>query len=386
MTTANFPRLSLLGFGALSNFGILLLEIFTAIFIFQQTGSLPFVLIVVFVQMLVEAGMTCVTPSLLRRMGPAAMIVWFLPFRIVGCVFLLGGEISMADALVAGVMISISTTGDAIPRNLLLTASTTGSKSRGMDLGVFEACRYAAVAISPLVGAFTFEGGGFIALAALSSVLSILAALCAVSVQRYVGPGIGKTRGGKLRLNSIPAPILALWCSTGARYLAENTLYPVAAIVLYQTSISLGWISALAVAAGILFGKLSDRLHSHVLILVPVCAIAIGWFARSFELSFAYALLFGVVCGVGSKVVGVLEKKTSFDFGDTIGNDVEFITLRERVMLITRAALIGMCLLGNFSVFACILVCALIMVLNIGTALFAVLSTRRAAEPSVPKK
>lgn len=65
----------------------------------------------------------------------------------------------MIDALIAGVMISISTTGDVIPRNILLIASTTGSKSRGMDLGLFEACRYAAVALSPLAGAFAFEGG-----------------------------------------------------------------------------------------------------------------------------------------------------------------------------------------------------------------------------------
>lgn len=379
MQAHSFPRVSLLGFGALSNFGILLLEIFTAILIYQQTGSLRLVLFVVLVQMLVEAGMTYFTPFLLRRMTPAAMIVWFLPFRIVGCVFLLGGELTMVDALIAGVMISISTTGDAIPRNVLLTASTTGSKSRGMDLGLFEACRYAAVALSPLVGAFAFESGGFIALAALSSALSIFAAICAMRVQGFVGRGIGNVTGQKVRLKNIPTPILALWCSTGARYLAENTLYPIATIILYQTSISLGWISVLAVVSGILFGKLSDRLNGHVLVLIPICAITIGWLARSFELTFGYALIFGMVCGVGSKVVGVLEKKISFDFGDTLGNHVEFITLRERVMLVTRAMLIGICLLGGFSVFTCVLVCALIMVLNISTALFSVITARREA-------
>lgn len=34
-----------------------------------------------------------------------------------------------------------------------------------------------------------------------------------------------------------------------------------------------------------------------------------------------------MICGVGSKVVGVLEKKVSFDFADTLGNHVELITL-----------------------------------------------------------
>lgn len=326
--------------------------------------------------MLVEAGMTYFTPFLLRRMTPAAMIVWFLPFRVIGCVFLLGGDLTVIDALIAGVMISVSTTGDAIPRNVLLTASTTGSKTRGMDLGLFEACRYAAVALSPLVGAFAFESGGFIALASLSSALSVFAAICAMRVQGFVGHGIGNATDRKVPTKDIPTPILALWCSTGARYLAENTLYPIATIILYQTSISLGWISALAVVAGIFFGKLSDRLNNHLLVFIPICAIALGWFARSFELTFGYALIFGVLCGVGSKVVGVLEKKISFDFGDTLGNHVEFITLRERVMLATRATLIGICLLGGFSVFTCVLVCALIMVLNISTALLSVITAR----------
>lgn len=377
MSTSSFPRTSLLGFGALSNFGILLLEIFTAILIFQKTDSLQLVLIVVFVQMVVETCMTFLTPWLLRKIGPAAMIVWFLPFRVIGCVFLLGTELTIANALIAGVMISISTTGDAIPRNVLLTASTSGSKSRGVDLGLFEACRYVAVAISPLVGAYAFESGGFIALAVLSSTLSILAALCAVRVQNYVGLVALTDTGKKVRLREIPIPILALWCSTGGRYLAENTLYPVAAIILYQTSVSLGWISAVAVAAGILFGKLSDRINSNALIFVPVCAIAIGWFARSYELSFTYALFFGVLCGVGSKVVGVLEKKTSFDFGDLLGNTVEFITFRERVMLVTRATLIGVFLLAGSSVFSSILICALVMTLNVGTVLASVLPARK---------
>ncbi|ALJ21709.1 hypothetical protein AOA12_18150 [Microbacterium sp. No. 7] len=382
----SFPRVSLLGFGALSNFGILLLEIFTAILIYQRTSSFSFVLLVVFVQMIVEAGMTYVTPFLLRKMGPASMIVWFLPFRIVGCLFLLGDDMSAADALIAGVLISLSTTGDAIPRNVLLTASTRGSASRGMDLGLFEAFRYIAVALSPLVGAYAFEGGGFVALAGLSSGLSLVAALCALRVQRYVGRGIREQKGKRIGIRRIPVPILALWCSTGARYLAENTLYPVAAIMLYQTSVSLGWISLLAVAAGVIFGKLSDRLSGNLLILLPVCAVAVGWFARSFELTFASALLFGVICGVGSKAVGVLEKKISFDFGDTVGPTIEFVTLRERIMLISRAALIGVCLLGGFSVFVCILVCAIVMVLNIATVLFAVFVRRGVAPVAGPSR
>ncbi|WP_156366570.1 hypothetical protein [Microbacterium sp. No. 7] len=386
MVVRSFPRVSLLGFGALSNFGILLLEIFTAILIYQRTSSFSFVLLVVFVQMIVEAGMTYVTPFLLRKMGPASMIVWFLPFRIVGCLFLLGDDMSAADALIAGVLISLSTTGDAIPRNVLLTASTRGSASRGMDLGLFEAFRYIAVALSPLVGAYAFEGGGFVALAGLSSGLSLVAALCALRVQRYVGRGIREQKGKRIGIRRIPVPILALWCSTGARYLAENTLYPVAAIMLYQTSVSLGWISLLAVAAGVIFGKLSDRLSGNLLILLPVCAVAVGWFARSFELTFASALLFGVICGVGSKAVGVLEKKISFDFGDTVGPTIEFVTLRERIMLISRAALIGVCLLGGFSVFVCILVCAIVMVLNIATVLFAVFVRRGVAPVAGPSR
>lgn len=377
MSITKFPRISLLGFGALSNFGILLLEIFTAILIFQKTGSLRFVLIVVFVQMVVEAAMTFLTPWLLRKVGPAAMIVWFLPFRIIGCVFLLGSDLTMASALIAGVMISISTTGDVIPRNVLLTASTSGRKSRGVELGLFEAFRYTAVALSPLVGAYAFEGGGFIALASLSCALSIFAALCAVRVQNYVGRNRLNDTGNTVNLKSIPLPILALWCSTGTRYLAENTLYPVAVIILYQTSVSLGWISAVAVLAGIVFGKLSDRFSSNILIFVPACAIAVGWFARSYELSFAYALLFGLFCGVGSKIVGILEKKISFDLGDLLGNTVEFITFRERAMLVARATLIGAFLLGGLSVFSCLLICALIMALNVGTVLLSVISAKR---------
>lgn len=111
-------------------------------------------------------------------------------------------------------------------------------------------------------------------------------------VQRYVGREIGDTIGRRIQLRAIPTPILALWCSTGARYLAENTFYPIATIILHHTAISLGWISVLAVVAGVLFGKLSDKLNSHALVLLPVCAITIGWFARSFELTFGYALFF----------------------------------------------------------------------------------------------
>jgi hypothetical protein len=159
-----------------------------------------------------------------------------------------------------------------------------------------------------------------------------------------------------------------LWWSTGVRYLGENCLYPLLAVTLYASTIKLGWIAATAAVAGIAFGALADRIRGDVLLVLALSALTIGWAMRSQSISFEWALAVGLICAVGGKAAGILEKKASYDFGDRYRNDVHYIGRREREMLLARAALLVPCIALGLSPSAAIIAVAVFLFANMCVA------------------
>jgi hypothetical protein len=372
--------LDFIGFGVLSMFGMILMEIFSALYVYKVTGSLAITYATVLIQMLAESALSFAVPFLLGRLGPAWLLILSVPFRIAAFALLLVPSPELTNIFLASLLISISSTASEIPRGVLLAAATA-APSRGLNLGLFEALRYGCLALAPLAGGYAFELGGFVVVATLSIFLSVFAAVFAARVQAKLSTGISGLSPGERNIHRVPRRIRILWWSTGLRYLGENCLYPLLAVILYSSTIKLGWIAAAAALTGIAFGAMADRLRSNILLLVALGGLAVGWTMRAQLISFELALVVGLACAVGGKAAGIVEKKVSYDFGERFRNDVDYIARREREMLLARAAILTPCTAFALSPQSAIAAVAVLLVLNMFVCMVAPIS----AETDIPR-
>ncbi|TKB10154.1 MAG: MFS transporter [Mesorhizobium sp.] len=356
-----------IGFGVLSMFGMILLEIFSALYVYQVTGSLTITYACVGLQMIAETALTYALPGLLRRFGPAWLLVLSIPFRVAAFALLLMPAPNLFAIFGASLLISVSSTASEVPRGVLL-AAVTANKARGLNLGLFEAFRYGSLAAAPLIGGYAFELGGFAVIAALSTGLSLVAAAFGARVQAELGGMPDAKEPAEILNIRVPWAIRILWWSTGVRYLGENCLYPLLAVILYAGTIKLGWIAAVAAITGIVFGAMADRIRTDILLLLALSTLAVGWTMRSQPLSFELALVVGLICAIGGKAAGIIEKKVSYDFGDRYKNNVHYIGRREREMLLARAVVLVPCIVFGFGPDMAVIAVAIFLVGNIGAA------------------
>ncbi len=352
-----------IGFGVMSMFGMILTEIFSALYVYKVTGSLTVTYATVLFQMLAESALSFAVPFLLRRFGAAWLLMLSVPFRVAAFALLLAPSPSLSNIFLASLLLSISSTASEIPRGVLLAAATA-SPSRGLNLGLFEALRYGCLALAPLAGGYAFELGGFVVVAALSTALSMIAAIFAARVQATLGKIIVAPSSAGRNPYRVPGKIRFLWWSTGVRYLGENCLYPLLAVALYSSTVKLGWIAAAAAFTGIAFGAMADRFRSDALLFIALGGLAIGWAMRAQSISFELALVVGLACAVGGKAAGIVEKKVSYDFGERFRNEVGYIARREREMLLSRAAILIPCTAFTLPLQTAIAAVAVLLVLN----------------------
>lgn len=335
-------------FGFLSTFSMILLEVYSALYLYEVTHSLRIVYSAMAAQFAFEWALTYSIPSLLKRYGVGILLLLSVPFRIAALLLLMESSNGIFYIFISMALVSISSTASEIPRGVLFGAAVRRD-ARGLNIGLLEVFRYIAVALAPLVGGYTLEYGGFASLALLSIIVTFFTAASGFCVHAALGDSDylnNYQERGDIR---IPNTLRVLWWSTGIRYLGENCLYPILTFISYASAVKMGWVAFAAVFSGVIFGLLVDRFDGRRLLFPALAVLLVGWYFRSIEISFSEAILVATLCAIGGKAAGVVEKKTSFDFGDKYRNNSNYMAKRERAMLLSRAIVLLPCVAFDIS-------------------------------------
>lgn len=329
-------------FSWISVFSASLTEIFSVIAIFSATGSLQLALGFLLVQMSAEILISLKLSIWLEQLDASWIAIIAIPFRIAAFALVVWQPEQPVALITAGICLAVSAAFSDVPRTVILSWWTS-NVIRGQQLARFELVRYSALAMAPLIGGITFDLGGFVPVAGISIISGVIAALMIGQLWTQLKPPKTKNpapQPTRTLTLQIPMHVRLLWWATGLRYIAETALYPLAALMLYNQTTSVGWIIALSVLATIGFGALADRIRAHIALSLAFLALFAGWLPRLFEISLTTALMAAVLCAIGGKMMGLFEKKTTFDFGDKLKNPPALAVLRERELLTARAVLL----------------------------------------------
>lgn len=328
-------------FSCLSLFSASLVEIFSVLDIFKETGSLSTALGLIVIQMVVEVILNVKLPSLLTRFGPGKLILTSLPLRIMAFILLIWKASDLIVLICAGSLLGLSAALSDVPRGVILSWWSK-SDQRGKLLSIFETIRYGALVAAPLIGGIAFDFGGFVSVAIISIISGIGSAILAMILWNKLNPTRYKISTeskaeeiAKLSIQ-IPVQVRFLWWSTGLRYIAESAFYPLFALTLYGNTISVGSIAAISMFVTLAFGFIMDKISPKFIILLATIFLIIGWTPRIFNIPIIFALITSVFTAIGGKIAGTFEKKVTFDFGDKYGNPPSLASRRETELLIIR--------------------------------------------------
>jgi len=329
-------------FSWLSVFSASLTEIFSVIAIYTSTGSVQLALGLVLAQMIGEILISLRLSTWLERLNASWLALIAIPFRIAAFILVAWQPGQPFALLTAGICLAVAAAFSDVPRTVILSWWTS-TLMRGQQLARAELVRYGALAAAPLIGGITFDIGGFAPIATMSVISGMAAALLLSRLWVQLKPATAEhpvLQTTRIRSHQVPSHVRLLWWATGLRYIAETTLYPLVALMLYNQTTSVGWIIALSVLASLGFGILADRVRAHLALSLALVALFAGWLPRLFELSLTTALMAAVLCAIGGKMMGLFEKKATFDFGDKLGNPPALAVLRERELIAVRVVLL----------------------------------------------
>ena len=367
-------------FSWLSVFSASLTEIFSVIAIFSATGSLQLALGLLLVQMSAEILISLKLSTWLERLDASWIAIIAVPFRIAAFALVIWQPEQPAALITAGICLAVSAAFSDVPRTVILSWWTSNA-IRGQQLSRFELVRYSALAMAPLIGGITFDIGGFAPVAGISIISGVVAALMIGRLWAQLKPPEKNKPAPQPKRIQIPIHVRLLWWATGLRYIAETALYPLAALMLYKQTTSVGWIIALSVLATIWFGVLADRIRAHIALSLAFLALLVGWLPRLFEISLTTALIAAVFCAIGGKMMGLFEKKATFDFGDKTNNPPTLSVLRERELLSARVVLLFIAITASLETTSVLIVGVLGMIFFCLSALIIIRRRESRHEP-----
>jgi MFS family permease len=328
-------------------FGVIAVELFSAIFIINGLGlPIAYVFLYVGAQLLLELIVNQYVGGLASRFGAFWLIGMSIPFRLAAFA---GLQFVQKDVALLFIISAIAAVGAGLSdaTRSAYVARAIGSFNRGKKLGLVEAVIFMASSLGALCGAYIYSAYGFVTLIlAVGAVLTCSMILLWLSEKirtKVIAEPTDVPSYGKLKETkgaATPFWLVLAWWMTGWRYFIEGILYPLYALVTYGSVLKVGLLAAVGPVSGYLAGMLFDRGYSlRSGFAFSLAAFGLVGIARSLGPDFTVAIVLACATAVLGKALGMFEKAQTF-VASQDGHRLDVMVRRERHSVLARLPII----------------------------------------------